>query len=140
LFGLSNNQGFTDLFRDETAFNEPPLQSIQNTTLQVLTSGQLPQIPSQILNSVKMTEVLNRLAELADMVFFSAPPLMTVTDASLLASKVDGTLLVVKANISKRDHIKGAKSRLEKVKANLIGAVLSNAPVDSSLKEYYEGM
>lgn len=140
LFGLNNEQGFTDMFRDEAFFNTPPLQPIKDTTLWVLTSGKLPQIPSQILNSIKMTEVLKQLAGLADMVLFSAPPLVTVTDASLLASKVDGTLLVVRANVSKRDHVKGAKARLEKVKANLLGAVLCNAPVDASLSDYYKSM
>lgn len=139
LFGLNNTSGFTDMFRDQEAFDTPPLQTIPETTLQVLTSGPLPQIPSQILNSAKMVDVLNRLAELATIVLFNAPPLMVVTDASLLASKVDGTVLVVKANVSKRDHVKAAKDRLEKVNAKLVGAVLSNASVDASLQQYYEG-
>jgi non-specific protein-tyrosine kinase len=139
LFGLSNTRGFTDMFRDQAAFDEPPLQAIADTTLSVLTSGPLPHIPSQILNSTKMADVLDRLAGMARIVLFNAPPLMVVTDASLLASKVDGTLLIVKANVSKRDHVKAATSRLEKVNARLIGAVLSNAPLDSASKQYYEG-
>ena len=139
IFGFNNNQGFTDMFRDESAFNSPPLQTVAQTTLQVLSSGPLPQIPSQILHSAKMGKVLAHLQGLADMVLFNAPPLATVTDASLLASKVDGTLLVVRANTSKRDHVKEAKSRLEKVKANLIGAVLSNTQLDASLRDYYKG-
>ena len=137
LFGLNNDLGFTDMFRDEAHFNNPPLQPVSSASLQVLTSGPLPPIPSQILNSIKMYEALKKLTSLSDMVLFNAPPLMTVADASLLASKVDGTLLVVKAKVSKRDHVKGAKSRLEKVHANLIGAVLSNTELDSSLKQYY---
>ncbi len=139
LFGLNNSRGFTDMFRDQTAFDEPPLQAIADTTLQVLSSGPLPQIPSQVLTSAKISEVIKKLAVMADIVLFSAPPLTIVTDATLLASKVDGTLLVVKANVSKRDHIKAAKSQLEKVQANLIGAVLSNASIDAGLKQYVEG-
>lgn len=137
LFGLSNSRGFTDMFREQAAFDEPPLQTVANTTLQVLTSGPVPQIPSQILNSKKIDDVLQQLTGKADIVLFNAPPLMVVADASLLASKVDGTLLIVKANVSKRDHVKAAKSRLDKVNAKLIGAVLSNAPVDTSLQNYY---
>jgi len=137
LFGLNNSRGFTDMFREQAAFEQPPLQTVGDTTLQVLTSGPIPQIPSQILNSAKMVDVLNQLTQQAKIVIFNAPPLMVVTDAALLASKVDATLLVVKANISKRDHIKAAKSRLEKVNANLIGAVLSNASLDASLQQYY---
>ncbi len=137
LFGLDNEQGFTDMFRNEDMFNEPPLQQVSDTSLHLLASGSLPKIPSQILHSAKLIEVLNKLKDMATMVLFSAPPVVTVTDASLLASKVDGTLLIIKTNISKSDHVQGAKNRLERVKANLIGAVLSNAVLDSSLRDYY---
>jgi len=52
----------------------------------------------------------------------------------LLASQVDGVLLVVKAGGTKREHVQAAKDRLEKVNARLIGSVLTNAQVDSSLQ------
>lgn len=137
LFGTDNVIGFTDMFRDEGAFESPALQTVNDSTLQLLPSGKLPAIPSQILHSAKLIEVLKKLSSMADMVLFSAPPLITVTDAALLASKMDATLLVVKANASKRDHVIEAKNRLLSVNANLIGAVLANAPVDASLKDYY---
>lgn len=134
LFGLSNESGFTNLFRDEDAFNQPPLQTIPNTNLRVLTSGPLPPIPGQLLASNKMAAVIARLSEMAEIVIFDAPPLVTVNDASLLAAKVNEVLLVVRANHTKRDHLKAAKDRLEKVNARLIGAVLTNAPVDATLQ------
>jgi non-specific protein-tyrosine kinase len=81
-----------------------------------------------------MDEVIAKLATLAEVIIFDAPPIVAVNDASLLASKVDGVLLVVKAGGAKRDHVKAAKDRLEKVNARLIGAVLTNAPVDSALQ------
>ncbi len=134
LFGLPNDKGFTNLFRNSEALDNPPLQSVPNTSLRLLTSGPLPSIPSQLLASQKMAEVIERLAALAEIVIFDAPPLITVNDASLLASRVDGVLLVVKAGDTKRDHVKAAKDRLEKVNARLIGAVLTHAPVDATLK------
>jgi capsular exopolysaccharide synthesis family protein len=137
LFGLPNERGLSDMFRNEDTFNTPPLQKIPNTTLQVLTSGPLPPIPSQLLAARKMDEVIARLAQEADVVLFDAPPVVAVTDASLLASKVDGVLLVVKAGNTRRDHVRAAKGRLEKVNANLVGAVLLNAPFDVSLERYY---
>jgi capsular exopolysaccharide synthesis family protein len=137
LFGLPNEQGLSDMFRSELAFNDPPMQSIPNSTLRVLTSGPLPPIPSQLLAARKMDEVIASLAEQADIVLFDAPPVVAVTDASLLASKVDGVLLVVKAGNTRRDHVRAAKDRLEKVNARLVGAVLLNAPFDSSLESYY---
>jgi capsular exopolysaccharide synthesis family protein len=137
IFGLSNEHGLSDMFRDDSAFNNPPLQSIPNSTLKVLTSGTLPPIPSQLLAARKMDEVIARLAEQADVVLFDAPPVVAVTDASLLASKVDGVLLVVKAGSTRRDHVRAAKDRLEKVNARLVGAVLLNASFDTSLERYY---
>jgi non-specific protein-tyrosine kinase len=134
LFGLPNERGFTNLFREDDAFNQPPLQAIPNSSLRVLTSGPLPPIPSQLLASNKMEAVLAKLASLAEIIIFDAPPLITVNDASLLASKVNGVLLVVKAGGTKRDHVKAAKDRLEKVNAHLIGAVLTHAQVDATLQ------
>ncbi len=136
LFGLSNDTGFTNLFRDSEALNQPPLQAVPNTSLQLLASGPLPPIPSQLLASKRMDEVIAHLAGLAEIVIFDAPPVITVNDASLLASKVDGVLLVVRASETKRDHVRAAKDRLEKVNARLVGAVLTNAPVDSAALEY----
>ena len=134
LFSLSNDKGFSNLFKDDEAFNNPPLQAVPNTSLQVLTSGALPPIPGQLLASQKMAQVLAHLASMADVVIFDAPPIITVNDASLLASQVDGVLLVVKAGDTKRDHVKAAKDRLEKVNAHLVGAVLTNAKADAALQ------
>lgn len=134
LFGLNNEQGFTNLFRDADSLRQPPVHPIPNTSLQVLTSGPLPPIPGQLLSSQRIDEVIARLAELAEIIIFDAPPLITVNDASLLASKMDGVLLIVKAGGTKRDHIRAARDRLEKVNARLIGAVLTDAQVDTSLQ------
>jgi capsular exopolysaccharide synthesis family protein len=134
LFNLSNDKGFTNLFRNDEAFNDPPFQTVPDTSLRVLTSGPLPSIPSQLLASKKMNAVLTHLTTMAEIVIFDAPPLITVNDASLLASIVDGVLLVVKAGSAKRDYVKAAKDRIEKVNARLIGAVLTNAQVDASLQ------
>jgi non-specific protein-tyrosine kinase len=137
LLELSNERGLTDVFRDRAAFDAPPLQSVADSSLKVLTSGPLPPIPSQLLAARRMDDVIARLLELADIVLFDAPPLVAVTDASLLASKVDGVLLVVRAGNTRRDHVRAAKDRLEKVNAWLVGAVLLNAPFDHSLEGYY---
>jgi non-specific protein-tyrosine kinase len=135
LFGLSNERGFTDLFRDEAAFNRPPFQPVLGAaSLQLLASGPLPPIPSQILLSKKMDSVLAHLAQLAEIVIFDAPPILAANDALLLASKVDAVLLVVRAGHARRDDVQAAKDRLQKVNARLIGAVLTNAPVSGAVQ------
>jgi capsular exopolysaccharide synthesis family protein len=134
LFNLSNEKGFTNLFRDNAALEHPPFQPVPNTSLRVLTSGPLPPIPGQLLASKKMDDIIAHLATLAEIVIFDAPPIVTVNDASLLASRVDGVLLIVKAGHTKRDYVKAAKERIEQVNARLIGAVLTNAQVDTALQ------
>ena len=85
-----------------------------------------------------MEQVIERLLEIADKVLFDAPPVMAVTDAIVLATKVDGVLLVTSAGDTKRDHAKQAIERLNKVNAHIVGGVLNNAPVDASLRGYYK--
>jgi non-specific protein-tyrosine kinase len=73
----------------------------------------------------------------ADIVLFDAPPVIAVTDAAVLASKVDGVLMVINAGGTKREHAQRAKALLEKVNVRIIGAVLNNVPLDVSLHRYY---
>jgi non-specific protein-tyrosine kinase len=134
LFNVPNDEGLTNLFKDEAAFNAPPFKSVPNTSLKLLTSGPLPPIPSQLLASKKMEQIISKLATMAEIIIFDAPPIITVNDASLLASHVDGVLLVVKTGNTKREHVKAAKDRLDKVNARLIGSVLTNVPVDNALQ------
>ena len=84
-----------------------------------------------------MEEILAVLSQRADTVLFDAPPVIAVTDAAVLSSKVDGVLLVINAGGTKRDHAQKAKALLEKVNANLVGAVLNNVKMDTSLHRYY---
>jgi Mrp family chromosome partitioning ATPase len=77
------------------------------------------------------------MMEQADIVLFDAPPIIAVTDAAVLSSKVDGVLLVINAGGTKRDHAQSAKTLLEKVNARLVGVVLNNVRFDTSLHRYY---
>jgi non-specific protein-tyrosine kinase len=105
--------------------------------LRVLTSGALPQNPSVLLGAPGMAQVIDRLTEQADLVLFDAPPVLAVTDASLFAARVDGTLLVVRAGGTRRDHVQQAQALLAKVNARLVGAALTNARLDGAFSNYY---
>jgi capsular exopolysaccharide synthesis family protein len=137
LFGLDNERGLTSMFVEEQALRTPPLQATAVSNLTVLTSGPLPPIPSQLLGSQRMREIISLLREQADVVLFDAPPVIAVTDATLLASQVDGVLLAVRANRTKREQLRAAKDRLERANARLLGAVLNDVPLDASLYRYY---
>jgi non-specific protein-tyrosine kinase len=137
LFGLEDKPGLTTMMLDEGAMSDPPLQQTVVPRLNLLASGPLPPSPADLLGSRRMDNVLELLTERADIVLLDAPPVVAVSDAAVLATKVDGVLLVVSAGQTKRDGVQAAKARLEKVNANLIGAVLTNVPLDASLERYY---
>lgn len=137
IFEVGNSLGLTSMVVDEEAFKNPPLQETPVPNLKLLPSGPLPPNPSELLGSRRMEEIIATLREKADLVLFDAPPIIAVTDAAVLASKVDGVLLVIKAGTTKRDHAQQAKALLEKVNARLVGAVLNNVRMDTSLHRYY---
>jgi capsular exopolysaccharide synthesis family protein len=137
VFGVDNQSGLSDLLRSSDSSVEPSLCETGVETLQLLTSGQLPQNPSVLLGTDRMRSILGALVSRADLVILNAPPVLAVTDATLLASQVDGTLLVVRARSTQREHVQRAQALLNKVNARLIGAVLSNASLDSSVTSYY---
>jgi len=137
IFRVGNGVGLTSMVVDEEAFKNVPLQETPVPNLKLLPSGPLPPNPSELLGSRRMGEIIATLRERADLVLFDAPPIIAVTDAAVLASKVDGVLLVINAGTTKRDHAQRAKALLEKVNARLVGAVLNNVRMDISLHRYY---
>ncbi len=137
VFDLRNNCGMTDLMRDETLLAHPPFEDTGVANLKVITSGQLPPNPSELLGSRRMGEVIEALLTHADILLFDTPPIIAVSDAAILSSKVDGVLLVISAGKTSRDHAKKARSLLDKAHARIVGAVLNNVKLDSSIGYYY---
>lgn len=135
LFELTAEPGLTDFLL--AGEGEPALQETGVPGLQVLTSGPLPPNPADLLGSQKIDQVIATLVEKADIVLFDAPPVIVVTDATVLGAKVDGVLLVIGAGKTRREHAERAKEMLEKANVRIIGAALTNAPKDSAMKDYY---
>ncbi|MGI6376514.1 MAG: CpsD/CapB family tyrosine-protein kinase [Anaerolineae bacterium] len=127
LFGLPNDQGLTTAILDEGSLQTPSLQNTPIENLRVLTSGPLPQRPADLLGSRRMATLIETLKQQADLVLFDAPPVMSATDAAMLATQVDGVLLVLSAGQTRREDSLLAIERLQKVKARIVGAVLQNA-------------
>jgi non-specific protein-tyrosine kinase len=126
IFGLSNEQGLTSLIlaQEDSA---PPLQETGVPGLQLLASGPLPPRPADILGSRRMEAIIGQLRGMADMILFDTPPVAVVTDAAVLAPRVDGVLLVLQAGKTRRERARQARQILEKVKAHIVGVVLNGA-------------
>jgi non-specific protein-tyrosine kinase len=137
IFGLGNETGLTTVMMDDAALAAPPLQETGVEHLSVLTSGPLPPNPAELMGSRRMEEVVTALAEKADQVFFDTPPVVAVTDAAVLSTKVDGVLLVISAGKTRREYARTAVQRLEQIKARLVGTVLTNVQMGAGFKGYY---
>ena len=137
VFGLDNSAGLTTMIMGSDALDSPPLHDTAIDGLSVLTSGPLPPNPAEVMGSRRMEEVIAALAGRADQVLFDTPPVIAVTDAAVLATKVDGVLLVISAGHTRRDYARTALQRLQQINARVVGAVLTNVQVDASLQGYY---
>lgn len=132
IWNLPNEHGLTSLMLDQALINAPPLQTTSVEHLSILTSGPTPPNPADLLLSKQMDAIIAALKNRADYVLFDAPPVLAVTDAPLLASKLDGLLLVIKAGTTRRDHAERARDILQRAHVRIIGAALNNAPNDNT--------
>ena len=137
LFRVPSDVGLTTMMLEDAALAEPPLCDTSVPGLRVLPTGTLPPRPADLLGSRRMEALIAALRERADVVIFDAPPILAATDAVILATKLSGVLLVVSAGETRRESAQQAVERLRKVNANLLGAVLNNAPVEAGLGGYY---
>jgi succinoglycan biosynthesis transport protein ExoP len=140
LLHQTNHLGLTDQF---IHIEDKTIAAIKDSgieKLSVVTSGNLPPNPSELLGSEKMMEMLVRLKNQFKSVIIDTPPLLAVTDALSLAARADGVLLVVKPAITKWTELSRGIEQLKQVKANLLGIVINDVKVktaSSYYKKYY---
>ncbi len=134
IFGVPLQPGLSEAILNKV--DEPALLATAVEGLWLLPAGSQPASPADVLGSRRMENLIANLKARADFVLFDAPPVIAVTDAALLASKLDGVLLVVSAGQTRREHALQAKALLEKINVRIVGTVLTNAAVDRRLKSY----
>jgi succinoglycan biosynthesis transport protein ExoP len=128
IFRVSNLEGVTDLLRSAKLDLNSQLKDTGIENLKVVTSGPLPPNSAEMLGSQRMAELVQRLKEMADVIIFDSSPVLAVTDAAVLSSRVDGVILVTQAKRTRRDAVKQAVKRLNQVGANILGSVLNRVP------------
>lgn len=105
--------------------------------LYLMPSGPTPPNPSELLSSKRMQELVDTLSESFDLVIFDMPPVVTVTDAQIMSSYVDGTILVVRERKTNKQAILEAKKLLDMVKAKIIGVVYNGKKQGEDSYYYY---
>lgn len=135
-FAISNTSGLSDLLQCKSKMNLEKISYKYNNNLTIITSGKIPPNPSEMLASKAMSNFLEEMKSKFDYIILDTPPIHAVTDSQILARKVDGVLLVVRANKTKKDLVNNSINSIKNIKANFIGVVLNG--VDSSDNKYYQ--
>ncbi|MCI0746823.1 MAG: polysaccharide biosynthesis tyrosine autokinase [Verrucomicrobia subdivision 3 bacterium] len=133
---VSNAVGLTNYLLKQNALEEV-IQTTGLATLDFMPSGKLPSSSMGVLSSVQMKEMIQDLKRRYDWVFFDSPPIMGVSDASILASEVDIVLQVIQYRRYPQPMTIRAKQMIEKVGGNLLGIVLNNISMASDENYYY---
>ncbi len=133
---VSNSLGLTNYLLKQSTLEEV-IQTTNLPTLDFLASGKLPSSSLGILSSAQMRDLITELKRRYDYVFFDSPPIMGVSDASILASEVDMTLQVIQYRRYPQPMNIRAKQLIEKVGGNLVGIVLNNINMSQDESYYY---
>ncbi|MBI2906758.1 MAG: polysaccharide biosynthesis tyrosine autokinase [Chloroflexi bacterium] len=124
-FELSNATGLTTLLAGGGRCPTEALVDSGVPDLRILTSGPIPPNPAELLASEKMRLLLNELKAEADVVIVDTPPVLAVTDAGIIASQVDGLLLVLDTRKTRMEESRRAVEALKRVDARILGVVLN---------------
>jgi capsular exopolysaccharide synthesis family protein len=133
-FHVAQSPGLTEVIVGDVTVDEAMHQTaIPN--LSVIASGRFPPNPAELLGSSRMQEILHRAKAEFDVVLLDSPPLLAVTDAAVLSTMVDGVVLVIRTERTKRDAVRRALGHVRSVRGRLLGAVLNDVDLRSGV--YY---
>ena len=136
IFSLKKDKGITNYLMGKLRFDDIIKPTIIDN-LYIITSGPLPPNPSELLSSEAMDEFLEEAKANFDLVLFDSPPIIAVTDAAILSTKVDGVITVVRAHQTERNAVRRAKDLLDNVNATIFGCLLNGVNADRAYGSYY---
>lgn len=132
-FRVTNTYGIADILLQRKKVMD--VAHLYNKNLSIITAGKVPPNPAEMLGSKAMSAFLEEMKDHFDYIILDTPPVQAVADAQILSTKVDGTIIVVRAGVTKKEDVHDTVNTLKKVNANIIGTVLH--AVDNSKNKYY---
>ncbi|MCK5535163.1 CpsD/CapB family tyrosine-protein kinase [bacterium] len=124
LMGLKQLPGLSEILSGEVLL-DMIIQKNKISNLDIITHGDNPPNPSELLSSGRMKNLLELLKSKYDVIIIDAPPVLPVTDTHILAHLVDGVIMVVRANHIQRAHVLHAQDLLRQVHANMLGFIFT---------------
>lgn len=137
--GLAAGAGLTNLIIGEVDFEDVLQPFGDDSNIMVLGAGPIPPNPSELLGSPAMKEIVRELESAYDFVIFDAPPLLPVTDAAVLSRLTGGVVIVVGADVVRRDQLRKTMELLSNVGAEVLGIVANRISAKRSATYSYYG-
>lgn len=137
VFEKDKRPGLVDYLVGDVPF-EKVLTTTDTKNLFLITSGIIPPNPAEMLDSVQMENFIKKVRSEFDYIIIDSPPIIAVTDAEILARKVDGNILVVSAESTEKDMLERAVQLLKNDLSVLIGTVLNNFSTKPGYGSYYK--
>lgn len=132
-FSIENPIGLTNYLTNDDVHLSDIIYNTSIKNLCTIPSGPIPPNPSELIGSRKMQNLITNLSTKADIIIYDAPPVLSVTDAQILSTKVDGTIIVLRANKTERSEMSDTLDLINHVNGNIIGTVLND------VKKHSEG-
>ena len=136
VFDHSRGPGLAEYLIGEVEDVSSIIQTTKVENLYLMTAGGLPPNPSELLGSERMSLMVEKLENEWDMVLFDSPPIVAVTDATMVSAEIDAIVMVVKAGQTDLSAIDRALDTIQNVKAPLIGVILNGANPETLAGKY----
>jgi capsular exopolysaccharide synthesis family protein len=136
VFDLSRGPGLSEYLIGDVEEFHSIISPTKVENLFVVTAGGLPPNPSELLGSDRMSRLVDTLEQEWDMILFDSPPIVAVTDSSMISSEIDALIMVVKAGQTDRSAVDRAMDTIANVKSPLIGAILNGANPETLAGKY----
>lgn len=131
--------GLTDVLSGKKTIEEAADKLVEVANLDLLTSGVLPPSPSDLFGTAVFGKFIEAAREKYDIVLMDTPPILHVSDAAILSRHVDGVVLVVAKNESKKDAVLECVKALRQVGANILGVLITKDPIGKKAYHYGYG-
>ena len=138
IFKMSNMNGLSNYLVGELELGDAIKKNVTKN-LDILTAGNIPPNPSELLGSNKMIKTIEKLKQEYDYIIIDTPPVGVVTDAQIISTYSTGVLFVIEQDKTDRREILSAKKMLDIVNANILGVVLNKIKKECSQYSYYYG-
>lgn len=141
VFRIRQTPGLTNLIFDNLSLTKVVQHSMDVDGLDILTSGTIPISASDFIDSEQFKDFIDSLKELYDVILIDTPPIISVTDATIISQYMNGVIITVSANQTKKALLSKSIKALSSVNANVLGFVITkdNKKIQNSYynKKYY---